>query len=349
MRWVLGETVHEARATAGKVQGRRTTVDDVPPLPLPPLPDGGVRLATSWVEPAYLELDASWCVPGGTPATPLANGGAFGGKTQSLAPAAARELADAQQRAVRVLYAREDAVRLGAKRPPIAATAVVRDGRVSISGSRAGPFPEAVLPYAVDVDRAWQEFAVAGPPVGVLRAPWAEEYVLVEGALDAAGVDRADVVLDERAARVLLDTCASEPEGALAGARVECDASSAITRVVVRVAAGDPLDATVLRSYAVGAVHMALGWVFTESIAVDPSTGEVHDLTIRSFGIIRPARMPVVDVEVVDDTGPPLPRACDAVFAAVAAAAWNASARAEGARPESFPARETQAGRALRR
>ena len=51
------------------------------------VPDGGVRLATSWVEPAYLEPDASWCAPGGEPASPLANGGAFGGKA-ALARAA---------------------------------------------------------------------------------------------------------------------------------------------------------------------------------------------------------------------------------------------------------------------
>src|SRR5207248_11630872 len=61
-RWVLGNSLLEARAAAGKVQGRRTTVDERPPLfeSLPRLPEGGVRLATSWVEPAYLEPDASW-------------------------------------------------------------------------------------------------------------------------------------------------------------------------------------------------------------------------------------------------------------------------------------------------
>jgi hypothetical protein len=37
------------------------------------------------------------------------------------------------------------------------------------------------------------------------------------------------------------------------------------------------------------------------------------------------------------------------VFAAVAAAAWNAVTRAEGARPEAFPARRTRAARRLRR
>ena len=80
MSWVVAESLGEARAEAAKVQGRRTTIDERPPIPLPELPRGGVRLATGWVEPAYLEPDASWCEPGGEPSTPLANGGAFGGK-----------------------------------------------------------------------------------------------------------------------------------------------------------------------------------------------------------------------------------------------------------------------------
>ncbi len=92
--WMVGESLLEARATAGKIQGRRTTIDERPPLPLPERPSGGVRLATGWVEPAYLEPDASWCEPGREPATPLANGGAFGGKESSVAPAAARARAD---------------------------------------------------------------------------------------------------------------------------------------------------------------------------------------------------------------------------------------------------------------
>jgi CO/xanthine dehydrogenase Mo-binding subunit len=94
---------------------------------------------------------------------------------------------------------------------------------------------------------------------------------------------------------------------------------------------------------------MALGWVLTEGLAVDPDTGEVHDLTIRSFGILRAKDTPPIDVELVDAPGEPLARASDAVFAAVAAATWNAVSDADGERPEAFPARETRAARALRR
>ncbi len=353
VEWVLGESLEAARASAGKVQGRRTTKVEQTPLPVPT--DGAVRLATGWVEPAYLEPDASWCVPGGTPASPLANGGAFGGKVASPAPAAARELADRMGRTVRVVFAREDVVRLGPKRPPIAATATFSDGVLHLGGTIVGISPDGalVLPYRVDeIVERWEVCTVAGPPVsGTLRAfPLAERTVLAEAAFTEAGVDRAGLVADARAESVLLDTCARDPDGATAGARVLLDAvSGVLERVEIRVAAGDPLDETVLRSYCMGAAHMALGWVLSEGLAVDPETGEVLDLTIRSFGVIRAKDTPALDVVVVDDPGPALPRASDAVFAAVAAAAWNAVAAAEGARPESFPARETRAARRLRR
>ncbi|MCZ7528215.1 MAG: hypothetical protein M5U14_18695 [Acidimicrobiia bacterium] len=357
LRWVLGASLLEARQRAGKVQGRRTTVGDRPPIPLPDLPAGGVRLATGWVEPAYLEPDASWCEPGGDPASPLANGGAFGGKESSPAPPAARELADRLGRAVRVVLAREDVVRLGPKRPPMAGAAVLRDATVSLSGAVArGGLPAFLapvdLPYALKLDERWDPVDLRGPEVsGALRASGlAERALLVEGALDAAGVDRGALVVDDRAATVLLDTCAGAPGGARAGARVHLDPGSGrLQRVEVRVAAGDPLDEVVLRGFAVGASHMALGWVLTEGIAVDPETGEVHDLTIRSFGVLRAADTPPIEVQIVDDPGPPRPRSSDAVFAAVASATWNALARVEGERPEALPARDTRTGRAPRR
>ena len=332
LRWVVGESLHEAREMAAKVQGRRTTADLAWPLPLPPAVDGGVRLATTWVEPAYLEPDASWCAPGGEPASPLANGGAFGGKESSAVARAARELADSTGRSVRVVFSREDVVRLGPKRPPIAARAHFDGPRVTIDGVVAGsadPFRAPIdWPYRVEEAGVWVEQLVVGPPTAShLRAVGlAEHAVLLEGALAEAGADRAELVRDEHAASVLLDTCVRAAGGATAGARVDVDTDGAVARVAVRIAAGDPLDDVVLRSYAIGAAHMALGWVLTEGIAVDPDTGEVHDLTIRSFGVIRAKDTPPIDIEVLDHAGPPLARASDAVFAAVAAATWNAIA-----------------------
>jgi aerobic-type carbon monoxide dehydrogenase small subunit (CoxS/CutS family) len=355
MHWVVADSLLEARALAAKVQGRRTTVDPAPPLEVPEPVAGGVRLATSWVEPAYLEPDASWCAPGGDPATPLANGGAFGGKVTSPVGDAAHELAERTGRAVRVVYAREDVVRLGPKRPPIAASAVLDGATVRVRGRVVGdvaPFTRPIAwPYALEEDGDWVSASASGPSTAsTLRAVGlAERAVLLEGALHVAGVDRAALVRHDRAARVLLDTCVAAASDAMAGARVTVDDSGRVERVHVRVAAGDPIDEVVLRSYCIGAAHMALGWVLTEGLAVDPETGEVHDLTIRSFGILRAKDTPPIDVEVLDDPGAPFAHASDAVFAAVAAATWNAVSDADGTRPVTFPARETRASSALRR
>ena len=87
--------------------------------------------------------------------------------------------------------------------------------------------------------------------------------------------------------------------------------------------AGEVLDQVVLRSYVVGAVHQALGWVRSEGVATAPD-GTVLDLTIRSFGILNAREMPEVEVEVEESSGPAVP-VSDAVFAAVATAAWSAA------------------------
>ncbi len=107
------------------------------------------------------------------------------------------------------------------------------------------------------------------------------------------------------------------PNGAVASAAIDSDG------VHVHVRCGDPLDEVVLRSYCNGAAHMALGWVRSEGIAVD-AAGVPVDLTIRSFGILRAADTPAMTVEVEPDDGPPV-NGSDAVFAAVAAAAWRAA------------------------
>ena len=94
-------------------------------------------------------------------------------------------------------------------------------------------------------------------------------------------------------------------------------------RLRVRVEGGDPLDEVVLRSYCIGAAHMGYSWVSAEALSVD-AAGEVHDLTVRSFGIVRAVDMPPVDVEIAVG-GDATPRnVSDSVFAAVAAATWLA-------------------------
>ncbi|MDP9404359.1 MAG: 2Fe-2S iron-sulfur cluster-binding protein [Actinomycetota bacterium] len=299
--WAVAETLSEARARAGKAQGRRSTIGLRHPLEMPPGPwDAALR--TAWVEPAYLEPDASWCRPGGQPASPVANGGAFGGKAASVAPAAARRLADEYRRAVRVLLSREDVVRLGPKRPPVAG-GIRRDGSGVLRVVRTPGVAEAVNGVAPGL--VVEEVDVAGPPTScaVRAAGWAEAAVLLAAARDEA------------------TATVTAPSGARAEAEVGADGS-----VRVRVACGDPLDEVVLRSYCVGAAHMAMGWVRSEGIAVDDE-GVAHDLTIRSFGVLRAQDMPAVQVEIEGVAGPPV-NGSDAVFAAVAAAVWRAEGHA---------------------
>jgi xanthine dehydrogenase small subunit len=319
--WAVGETLAEARAAAGKVQGRRTTAELTHPIEVPP-GAWDATLRTTWVEPAYLELDASWCAPGGEPASPLANGGAFGAKLGSAAPEAARHLADEHGRPVRVALAREDAVRLGAKRPPLAA-GVRRDGTGIVRVARTPGVAAAIGSVAPGL--VVEEVDVAGPPTSsdARAAGWAEAVALLAAAgYTCGGSDDGPTAVGpvavERGKGAASVTVRS-PDGAVATADV---ALGPPARVAVTVACGAPLDEVVVRSYAVGAAHMALGWVTSEGLAVDEA-GEVHDLTIRSFGVLRAVDTPPVEVRVDDDGGVPV-NGSDAVFAAVAAAAWLA-------------------------
>jgi xanthine dehydrogenase small subunit len=295
--WVVAETLAEARRLTGKVQGRRTTAPVRWPLDIPE-GDWVRTLRTTWVEPGYLEPDASWCEPGGEPASALGNGGAFGGKTASPVGAVARRLADEHGRPVRVLLSREDVVRLGPKRPPIAA-GIRADGTGVVRVVRTAGITDRIRTVVPGV--VVEEVDVAGPPTSTAPrgAGWAEAAVLL-ASLEPAGV--GDTVV--------------APDGAIATAALDEHGA-----VHARVRCGDPLDETVLRSYCTGAAHMALGWVRSEGIAVD-DRGEPLDLTIRSFGILRAIDTPPIHIDVVVDDGPPV-NGSDAVFAAVAAAAWR--------------------------
>lgn len=296
--WVVGETLTEARALSGKVQGRRTTAPLRHPIDVP-RGDWVRTLQTTWVEPAYLEPDASWCEPGGEPMSSYGNGGAFGGKVGSELGAVARRLADQHGRAVRVLATREDVVRFGAKRPPLAA-GVRADGTGVVHAARTPGIADVIRSVAP----TWElvEVDVVGPPTSAaLRgAGWAEAAVLLASMQEGP---EYEVVT---------------PAGGRGRARIGDDGT-----IHVRVACGDPLDPVVLRSYCTGAAHMALGWVTSEGLSVDEA-GQVHDLTIRSFGVLRAVDTPRIEVTIEPGEGAPV-NGSDAVFAAVATAAWARS------------------------
>ena len=319
----VGDTLADARRHSRKVQGRNSSAPLRHPVALPEGP-WDLVLQTTWVEPAYLEPDASWCLPGGLPASPLANGGAFGGKRRSPVPAVAEDLARRRGQAVRVLWTREDVVRWGPKRPPVA-LGLRRDGsgvmRVATTpGSpdlaAIGERVASVLPgVAVEV------VTVAGPPVGpeLRGAGWAEAAVAA-AVLDALSSGRTGPGVEV------------EVRGPAGGrARVALGADG---EVHVEVWAGEVLDEVTLRSYCFGAVHQALGWVWAEGIAVDEA-GVAQDLTMRSFGVLSARDTPNMTVVVHQEDRVPV-NGSDAVFAATAAAAWLA----EGLPPR-WPTRRT--------
>jgi aerobic-type carbon monoxide dehydrogenase small subunit (CoxS/CutS family) len=329
--YAVAPTVREARVAAGKVQGRSTSLALTHPVPVP-TGRWALALKTTWVEPAYVEPDASWCEPGGEPASPCGNGGAFGGKRHSPVGADARRLAELYGVPVRVVWSREDVVRLGPKRPPVGGGIDAGGSgvlRVGISSTVTdGEWAAAVASVAaVAPGLELEPVPVVGPPTSLdLRAAvWAEAAVL-------AACSR---------------TVGTGPTGPVPGVPVEVTAPGggrAVARclpddaIEVVVDAGAVLDEVVLRSYCIGAAHQALGWVRSEGIAVD-AEGTVHDLTMRSFGILQARAMPPVSVTVVPGDGPPV-NGSDAVFAAVAGARWLA----DGAVP-AWPTDRAGAGR----
>jgi xanthine dehydrogenase small subunit len=309
--WSIGETLAAARAGSGWPPGRRSGRALSWPVALPE-GDWAVRLQTTWVEPAYLEPDASWCRPGGIPASSTGNGGAFGAKRDGRVGAAARRLADEYGRPVRVLYTREDVVRLGPKRPPVA-IGLRADGSGVVRVART----DGIVPAITAAGRGLvvEEVDVAGPPTSsALRAAgWAEVTVALAGLAASR---------DGRVGGGVGAATVTSPLGACAEAEVHTDGAGAPTDVRVSLSCGPVLDEVVVRSYAVGAAHMALGWVLSEGLAVD-ERGVPVDLTIRSFGVLRARDTPPIEIRLLEGGAEPV-NGSDAVFAAVAAATWIA-------------------------
>lgn len=297
--WQVAPTMAEARRQVGKVQGRRSTIDATMPVDLPD-GDWAVALQTGWVDPAYLETDASWCAPGGEPANPLANGGAFGAKHTSPVPGDAQRLADELGTPVRLRWSREDVVRNGPKRPPVA-IGLRSDGGGVVRVARTPGLVDRIAAFAPEL--TVEEVDVVGPATSAdaRAAGWAEVAVAM-AALDAVPGTPVDI---------------TSPSGGWASVTVDEQGAH------VRVRCGAVLDAVVLRSYCIGAVHMALGWVTSEGLTVD-ADGSVASLTVRSFGIVRPGEMIPVEVEIIDEPGVEPVNGSDAVFAATAAAVWIA-------------------------
>ena len=297
-----------ARRLAASRQGRNSTVA----LSHPVAVAGGafdLVLQTTWVEPAYLEPDASWCEPDGEPASPFGNAGAFGAKRRSPVASDAARLAVKHGVAVAARWTREAAVLRGAKRPPMSiglrrgGSGVVRLGWTAGSES-LDPVCDAIRAIAPQV--VVDVVEVAGPRVGATHRGAGVAEVLAALALLAAAPD---------------GTCEVVAGGARASVR------AAGEEILAVVDAGDPICAATTRSYVIGAVHQAYSMVTSEGIALD-AAGTPVDLTIRSFGITTARTFPHVTVEVSRTDAPPV-AVGTAAFAAALGAVWLA----EGAGP----------------
>jgi hypothetical protein len=312
--FVEATSIADARKLAGTVQGRNTTSSVEPPLQLPEVDGAVLSLRTSWIEPAYLEPDCAWATrpEGDEPPIqvvgPLENGGAFGGKATSPVERLAIEFVTERGGSATCVYNREEVVRRGPKRPPLAVSVDAQLRGIVVVAAPAGlgqPAVEALV-HSVLPEVAVRLEIVAGPPASLdLRgAVWAEltaVRVLAENPDLLAAGEAVTVESGAASATVRLD-----PEG-----------------ISVEVSAGDPLDETTLRSYCIGAVHMALGQVWTEGIAVG-ADGVPLDLTFRSFGLLRPGQLPEITVTVAPGVGPAV-GVTNCVYAAALAAAWAAA------------------------
>lgn len=296
--WFVDATIAGARIAAGKTQGRRTTVEHGWPLELPESDNTwDVTLRTTWVEPAALETDASWCEPGGEPSTTIANGGAFGSKADSPVTAAAQRLANEHQRPVLALATREDTVRWGPKRPPVAA-GINADGTGIIRVVACEGIADAIAAVAPGLTVETVELDQLNASAAQRAAGWAEALILLSAATGESQI--------------------TAPNGATA------EASWEDGRIKVKVRCGRPLDEVVLRSYCIGAAHMGWSWLTSEALTVD-AQGVPQDLTIRSFGVLRAIDTPPIDIEIdLDDDRDPM-NGSDAVFVAVAACGWKSA------------------------
>jgi hypothetical protein len=187
-----------------------------------------------------------------------------------------------------------------------------------ITVARTSGLREAItsLPLPNGVRCEITEVEVSGPStsVNIRAAGWAEVAVVMSSL-------RSDPV--EAADGQITDLVVS-PEGASAEAWWE-ESGDLRLRVSCGVDSDDAAEVAVMRSYCMGAVHMALGWVSSEGIAVDDD-GEPRDLTLRSLGIPGSADMPQVHLEFTNPTDHlAAVNGSDAVFAAAAAALWRRS------------------------
>ena len=338
-RWVVAR--RSQRARAGKVQGRRTTVDDAPPLALPACPKAACGSRRRGSSPRTSNPTRRGACPAANPRRRSRTAARSAARSTQPSPAAARELArSATANRCGSCSRAKTSCGSGPKRPPISRDRGrarrrgrdrgrrraarnderLADRRRSAGRGRRGPKPTS---------RARRSEPSCGP-----RA-WPNRRCSSAGAL---GARRRRCVTPTRAAVASARASRSNADDAapLDGRRSGLGSRRSARRgraAVVR-------DRRGAHGAGLGAHRVDRGR------SRDGRGARPHDPVVRHHP--RPRHAAGARHDAPDDA-PPRARASDAVFAAVAAATWNALTRAEGVRPDTFPARETRTARLLRR
>ena len=347
----------EARAAAGKVQGRRTTAEERPPLfdRLPAVP-AGRRAARDVVGRARVPRARRVVVRAGRRARVAARERRRVRRQARArrAPRAARELADrlGRRRARRVLARRRRAPRVRSarrsRRPRFGATGVVEIDGVVARGGAARSHASGRRRTRARSSPRWSEVDVAGPPVGTDRARPGSPSRRCSSR--ARSTPRASIARRSPTIRRCSTSACGVPSGASAGARVHIDATGAhrARRGAGRGRRSARRDRAALLRDRRGAHGARLGAAPRRSPSIPQPARCTTSRSARSASCApRTCRR---STSRSSTTSASRSRgSSDAVFAAVAAATWNALTRAEGTRPDTFPARQTRAARRLRR
>ena len=278
-----------ARSRAGAPACRSTIRSTLPPG------EWDLTLRTTWVEPAYVEPDASWCRPGGEPASPLR-----------------------QRRGLRG----QAALAGGRRRPPTGRRARPAGPGPVVAGGRGPPAAPSARRWPVGSTGPAPASCGWGCPVGgVDRGAWAAvarcgrrggpRPVARAGAGGrAAGLARPagrGVGRGRRAGRRGPGPRRPRAGGPVGDVPVEVVAPGG-GRAVVRCrrrrlhrrrggAPGRCSTPWCCAPTASAPPTRRSGWVRSEGIAVD-ADGAVRDLTMRSFGILQARAMPPVTVRL---------------------------------------------------
>ena len=276
-----GDTLAEARARAGKVQGRRTTVDAAPPLDAPARGLGG---------------DAAHQLGGAR--VPRARRVVVRARRRAAHPAG-------QRRRLR----RQGCTRVGRRgRPRARRRARPAGARAAQPRGRRAPRARSGRPSPAARDAGWPRGAAGRPHARASRRPIAS----VAPDLVGRGGRRARSADVERPARRRLGgggrAARRRPRHGGPGHRSASPAPtprprSSTAAVRVRVDAGEP--ARPGRAALVRHRRRPHGAVVAQPRRASRSTttGTVHDLTIRSFGVLRAVDTPPIEVEIVAEHG----------------------------------------------